>query len=215
MERGQFISFEGGDGVGKSTQIARLAARLEALGIACVVTREPGGTPFAERVRDFILAGELPVHPPLAEALLFGAARLDHVEGLIKPALAAGQWVLSDRFADSTRAYQGAAGGVDLSVLMQLETLIHGDCRPGLTLVLDLDPSAGRGRIAARRGGVDGRDPFEARDLAFQERLRASFLEIAGAESDRCRVIDAAQPVDAVEAVVWGFVADRFGLEAR
>lgn len=214
MERGQFITFEGGDGVGKSTQIERLALRLEALGIACVVTREPGGTAFAERVREFILTGELPAHPPLAEALLFGAARVDHVEALIKPALASGQWVLSDRFADSTRAYQGAAGGVDLNVLVQLEMLTHEDCQPDLTLVLDLDPTAGRGRIAARAGGAAGTDPFEARDLAFQRRLRAAFLEIAEAETERCRVIDAAQPVEAVASAVWASVAGRFGLEA-
>lgn len=214
MERGQFITFEGGDGVGKSTQIERLAARLDALGIACVVTREPGGTPFSERVREFILAGELPAHPPLAEALLFAAARIDHVEGLIKPSLAAGQWVLSDRFADSTRAYQGAAGGVGLNVLMQLEGLIHGDCQPDLTLVLDLDPTAGRARIAARGGNESRDDPFEGRNLAFQTRLRAAFLEIAAGETERCRAIDAAQPVDAVASAVWAAVAKRFALEA-
>lgn len=213
MKRGKFITFEGGDGVGKSTQIERLAERLRALGIGCAMTREPGGTPFAERVRDFILAGGLPPHPALAEALLFGAARVDHVNGLIKPALEAGQWVLSDRFADSTRAYQGAAGGVDQTELMQLEALTHADCLPDLTLVLDLDPTAGRVRIAERGAGANGDDPFEGRDLSFQTRLRTAFLEIAQAETERCRVVDAAQPADAVELVVWAIVAERFGLE--
>lgn len=212
MKRGKFITFEGGDGVGKSTQIQRLAERLRVLGIDCAMTREPGGTPFAERVRDFILAGGLPSHPALAEALLFGAARVDHVNGLIKPALEAGQWVLSDRFADSTRAYQGAAGGVDQLELMQLEALTHGDCQPDLTFVLDLDPLAGRVRIAERGAVAAGDDPFEGRDLTFQTRLRAAFLEIAQAETVRCRVVDAAQPADAVELAIWGIVVGRFGL---
>ena len=211
MEQGKFITFEGGDGVGKSTQIERLAARLRAKGVDCVLTREPGGTPFAERIRDFILSGGLPEHPALAEALLFGAARVDHVRGLIQPALMAGQWVLCDRFADSTRAYQGAAGGVDAAVLLQLEALTHPDCMPDLTLILDLDPAAGRVRIAARGERDDrGDDPFEGRDLDFQKRLRMAFLAIGKADAARCRIIDAAKAEDAVQAVVWDCVADRF-----
>ena len=215
MEQGKFITFEGGDGVGKTTQIERLAARLRAKGIEYVVTREPGGTPFAERVRDFILSGGLPEHPALAEALLFGAARLDHVQRFIQPALDAGQWVLCDRFADSTRAYQGAAGGVDPAVLLQLEALTHPDCAPDLTLILDLDPTAGRVRITERRvRGDEADDPFEGRDLDFQERLREAFLEIARSDQRRCRIIDAAKPEESVEAAIWNCVADRFDLEA-
>ncbi len=213
MMRGKFITFEGGDGVGKSTQIQRLASRLRARGLECVTTREPGGTDFAERVRDFILQGGLPSHSALAEALLFGAARVDHVSALIKPALAAGQWVLSDRFADSTRAYQGAAGGVDNETLMQLEGLTHADCPPDLTLMLDLEPTAGKQRIAARGADAAGTDPFEGRDLSFQKRLRAAFLEIAEADGARCHVIDAAQAPDEVEVAVWSIVAERFALE--
>lgn len=214
MEQGKFITFEGGDGVGKSTQIRRLAARLRASGIDCVLTREPGGTPFAERVRDFILAGELPAHPALAEALLFGAARVDHVRNLIKPAIASGKWVLSDRFADSTRAYQGAAGGVDLSVLLQLDALTHPDCTPDLTLVLDLDPTTGRVRIAGRSESEDrGDDPFEGRDLDFQKRLRTAFLEIGRSDPTRCRIVDAGRVADVVEIEVWDHVAECFGLE--
>ncbi len=215
MEQGKFITFEGGDGVGKSTQIQRLAARLAGQGIECVVTREPGGTPFAERIRDFILSGALPEYPALAEAHLFGAARVDHVKGLIEPARAAGKWVLSDRFADSTRAYQGAAGGVDRSVLLQLEALTHPNCMPDLTLILDLEPTAGRVRIAERGVCPDrGTDPFEGRNLDFQERLRAAFLAIGKANPARCQVIDAAQSADVIEAEVWRLVASKFALEA-
>ncbi|MBU2532493.1 MAG: dTMP kinase [Alphaproteobacteria bacterium] len=214
MIRGNFITFEGGDGVGKSTQIRRLENRLRVGGLECVTTREPGGTPFAERVRDFILASNLPAHPAMAEALLFAAARYDHVENLIKPALSEHKWVLCDRFSDSTRAYQGAAGGVDRSSLVQLEALTHESCTPDLTLILDLDPSEGRARIASRRSADasnDG-DPFEARDLAFQARLREAFLDIAAEEPGRCRIIDAGAGPDAVEEAIWKVVARRFRL---
>ena len=215
MQRGRFITFEGGDGVGKSTQIQRLAQHLLKHGIDCVVTREPGGTPFAERVRDFILAGQLPAHPPMAEALLFAAARYDHIAGLIRPALEEGRWVLSDRFSDSTQAYQGAAGGGDLSALMQLEVLTVADCAPELTIVLDLEPMTGRARIAERGGGLEVEvDPFEGRDLAFQTRLRQAFLDIATEHSERCKVVEAGQSLDTVEAEVWQHVVVRFELEA-
>ena len=215
MKRGKFITFEGGDGVGKSTQIQRLAQRLLMHGIDCVVTREPGGTPFAERVREFILAGQLPAHPPMAEALLFAAARFDHIAGLIEPALAEGRWVLSDRFSDSTHAYQGAAGGGDPTALGQLEQLSVGDCAPELTFILDLEPMMGRARIAERGGGsIVEDDPFEGRDFAFQARLRQAFLDIAAQHSDRCKVVDAGQAFGLVEAAVWGHVASRFGLAA-
>lgn len=213
MERGRFITFEGGDGVGKSTQIRRLAARLHDEGIACIETREPGGTPFAERVRRFILAGDLPPHAPLAEALLFSAARVDHVGERIMPALSAGTWVLSDRFADSTRAYQGAAGGVDGDTLARLEALTHPYCQPDLTLILDLDPVDGKRRIAERDHTSDGgNDPFEGREFDFQVRLRAAFLDLAVNDPGRCRVIDAAQSVESVEAAVWQAIVERFGV---
>lgn len=215
MARGKFITFEGGDGVGKSTQILRLAERLRARGIDCVLTREPGGTPFAERVREFILSGALPAHPAMAEAFLFAAARVDHVEVLIKPALAQGRWVLSDRFADSTRAYQGAAGDVDIDALMRLEELTHRGCAPDLTLMLDLDPTEGRARIASRGevSEVDGRDPFEGRDLAFQTRLREAFVEIAKQEPERCQVIAADRDVELIDADIWDVVVARLDPE--
>ena len=221
MDRGFFITFEGGDGVGKSTQIARLAERLRALSICCEVTREPGGTPFAERVRAFILSGNLPPHVAMADAFLFAAARIDHVEARIRPAIETGAWVLCDRFSDLTRAYQGAAGGADTAALLQLEALAQGGCTPDLTLMLDLEPAAGRRRIAERNSNSDtasasgGGDPFEGRELAFQQRLRDLFLKIARQEPDRCRVVDAGQDADTIEREIWGLVTARFSLEVR
>ena len=212
MIRGKFITFEGGDGVGKSTQIRRLAERLKTRGVDSALTREPGGTAFAERVREFIMDGALPAHGAMSEAFLFAAARFDHVEGVIRPTLAIGQWVLSDRFADSTLAYQGAGGGGDADKLRQLETLTHPGCVPDLTFVLDLDPVIGRTRIA-QRGEADTQDPFEDRDLEFQMRLRAAFLAIAQAEPQRCEIIDADRDEALIEADIWQAVCDRFGLE--
>jgi len=214
MKRGKFITFEGGDGVGKSTQIARLADRLRGCGVECIVTREPGGTPFAERIRTIILEGNLPSHSPLAEALLFASARVDHVEHLIGPGLEAGKWVLCDRFADSTRAYQGAAGGGDEAKLLQLEGVTHGSCAPDLTLILDLDPEVGRTRISERNhGSALVQDPFEARALEFQQRLREGFLQIAADEPDRCVVIDASLDADGVATAIWQVVEPRFAAE--
>lgn len=218
MMRGRFITFEGGDGVGKSTQISRLARRLDTHGIAHKLTREPGGTPFAERVRGFILDEALPAHPAMAEALLFAAARFDHVDRLIRPALQAGKWVLCDRFADSTRAYQGVAGGVQRDALLRLEAITHADTLPDLTLILDLDPSVGRQRIAERQSSAElgqpsTEDPFEQRDLEFQKKLRTAFLDIARHEPHRCQVMDASRDADVLEGQIWQVVVERFGLE--
>lgn len=217
MSDGRFITFEGGDGVGKTTQIARLAERLDAVGRGYRITREPGGTPFAERLRELILAQETPEHSALSEALLFLSGRHDHVERTIRPALDRGDWVLCDRFSDSTRAYQGAAGGVDLATLKALEEIVHPRCRPDLTIILDLDPASGATRRARRRdeGGRDVAqgDRYEQRDQAFQERLRKAFLSIAADEPERCRVVDAGQDVDAVHDAVWRIIGERFGDE--
>ncbi len=217
MSDGRFITFEGGDGVGKTTQIARLAERLDVVGRGYRITREPGGTPFAERLRELILAQETPEHSALSEALLFLSGRHDHVERTIRPALEAGDWVLCDRFADSTRAYQGAAGGVDLATLKALEQIVHPRCRPDLTIILDLDPASGAARRARRRdeGGRDmGQgDRYEERDQAFQERLRRAFLSIAAEEPERCRVVDAGQGIDAVHDAIWRIIGERFGDE--
>ena len=214
MSEGRFITFEGGDGVGKTTQIARLADRLDAAGQGYLITREPGGTPFAERLRELILARETPEHSALSEALLFLSARHDHVERTIRPALEQGDWVLCDRFADSTRAYQGAAGGVDLETLKALEEIVHPCCRPDLTIILDLDPLSGVARRARRRdeagGDLTQADRYEVRDQAFQERLRQAFLSISADEPERCRVVDAGQGIDAVHGDIWRVIRERF-----
>jgi dTMP kinase len=206
MAAGLFITLEGGDGAGKSTQIARLAGRLRAHGRETVVTREPGGTPAGERLRALLLGPDAPDWTPAAEALLNYAARDAHLVTLIRPALARGAVVLCDRFIDSTRAYQGFAGGVDQPLLRALETAIVGDTMPGLTLILDLAPAAAEARAAARRGAGEA-DRMEARDHEFRRTLRAAFLTIAAAEPSRCRVIDADADADSVAAAIWKHVA--------
>jgi len=211
VQRGHFISFEGGEGAGKSTQIRKLAARLEGLGRRVALTREPGGSPGAESLRDLLVQGAADRWSPLAETLILYAARADHLERRIRPALGEGAWVLCDRFADSTRAYQGAGGGTSADVIAALERAVIGEDWPELTLILDLSPAAGLAR-AAQRGGAEQR--FESKGLAFHERLRAGFLEIAAAEPQRCVVINADAGIDEVAAAVWAAVCDRFGLAA-
>jgi len=209
VQRGHFISFEGGEGAGKSTQIRTLAARLEGLGFTVALTREPGGSAGAESLRDLLVRGEADRWSPLAETLILYAARADHLERRIRPALHEGAWVLCDRFADSTRAYQGAGGDASAEVIAALEKAVIGPDWPELTLVLDLPVEVGLAR-AARRGGAEQR--FESKGLAFHERLRAGFLEIAKIEPQRCRVIEADAGVEAVAHAVWAAVCDRFGL---
>ncbi|GJE77898.1 dTMP kinase [Methylorubrum suomiense] len=207
--RGVFITFEGGEGAGKSTQIARLAATLrERSGREVVTTREPGGTQRAERYREALLRGVAKPFGPFAEALIFAAARIDHIDALIRPALERGAIVLCDRFADSTRAYQGAAGGLDPALIASLERVTLGALRPDLTLILDLPAPAGLARARRRSGeGGEAPDRFEAEALGFHERLRAAFRSIAEAEPERCRVIDAEPGPDAVEAAIRAALA--------
>jgi len=209
--QGAFITLEGGEGAGKSTQAARLAAMLRArTGRPVVVTREPGGSPRAEEIRAAVLAGAAKPYGPFAEALLFSAARLDHLDRLIRPALARGETVICDRFLDSTRAYQGAAGGLDAGVLDALERVVVGPTRPDLTLILDLPAETGLARARARgEAAGEGADRFEAEALGFHTRLRTAFLEIANREPARCAVIDATAEPDAVEAAVRATVAAR------
>jgi dTMP kinase len=209
VQRGYFISFEGGEGAGKSTQIRALAARLEGLGRQVVLTREPGGSAGAESLRDLLVQGKADRWSALAETLILYAARADHLERRIRPALGEGAWVLCDRFADSTRAYQGAGGGTPADLIAALEQAVIGQDWPELTLILDLPPSTGLAR-AAQRGGAEQR--FESKGLAFHERLRAGFLGIAAAEPQRCRVIDADAGIEEVAEAVWAAVCDRFGL---
>lgn len=220
MIRARFITFEGGEGVGKSTQAERLADRLRARGLTCLITREPGGSPFAERVRDLLLDPSAAARAPLAEALLFYAARADHLAATIRPALAKGTWVLCDRFSDSTRAYQGAASGVDRELLSRLERMVIGPTRPDLTIILDLDPAVGLARAAerhvkAKAGKTTPRDAFEGKSRAFHDRLRKAFLEIADAEPQRCAVVAADAAVADIETEIWTHVKERLKLSGR
>lgn len=206
MARGQFITFEGGEGAGKSTQVSRLAGRLAGEGREVVTTREPGGSPGAESIRDLVLRGAADRWSPVTETLLMYAARRDHIERVIRPALARGAWVICDRFADSTRAYQGAAGGTDPALISCLETHILEDVRPDLTLVFDLPAEVGLARAHAR-AGAEMR--FESKGMAFHERLRDAFRAIAADEPERCTLIDATASMDDVEASVWTAVTAR------
>jgi dTMP kinase len=203
---GRFITLEGGEGAGKSTQARRLGERLRASGRKAVVTREPGGSAGAEAIRALLVTGEADRWSATTETLLAYAARRDHIERTIAPALAAGDWVVSDRFADSTRAYQGAGGGAPGSLIQALERYVLGETRPDLTLVLDLPVAAGLARVASRQ---HAETRFEAKGEDFHQRLRDCFLAIARVERDRCVVIDAAQPLGAVEAAIWATVESR------
>jgi dTMP kinase len=207
--RGRFITLEGGEGSGKSTQARLLAERLKHSGIDTVLTREPGGSPFAEQVREFILGGKQAPHPAMAEALLFYAARADHLAATIRPALAANRWVIADRFSDSTRAYQGAAGGVSVADIDIIDRVVVGDTVPDLTVILDLAPEEGLRRAAERRPAGATTDPFEARDLEFHRRLRLGFQAIALAEPGRCVVVDASGPAAPIAATIWRTIEGR------
>ena len=206
MTQGRFITLEGGEGAGKSTQARRLAERLRSRGRGVVVTREPGGSPGAETIRGLLVSGETDRWSPITETLLMYAARRDHIERTIAPALAAGDWVVSDRFADSTRAYQGAGGGAPASLIQALERYVLGETRPDLTLILDLPVEVGMARTLDRK---HAETRFEGKGEAFHQRLRDGFLAIARVEADRCAVIDAIQDVDAVEAAIWAAVEAR------
>ena len=209
MAQGRFITLEGGEGAGKSTQLKRLVVRLEASGLDVVATREPGGSPGAEAIRDIVLRGTADRWSPVTETLLMYAARRDHVERVIRPALARGAWVVCDRFADSTRAYQGAAGGTDPGLIAALETYILEGTRPDLTLIFDLPVTVGLER-AHVRAGAEMR--FESKGAAFHERLRDGFLAIAEAEPGRCSTIDARGSIEEVEARVWAVVNGRLSV---
>lgn len=211
--RARFITLEGGEGVGKSTQVKRLVATLKQRSIAAVRTREPGGTPKAEAVRAFILQGRSEHWGPGAEAVLFAAARLDHVNQLIAPNLDAGKWVISDRFSDSTRAYQGLTGGVDVKLIDALEVLALNGRTPDLTIVLDMDPEAAFRRVMEREMEpvlADTGDRFEKEDLDWHRRLREAFLAIARKNPERCVVIPAGQTEDALQQEIWDVLARRF-----
>jgi len=206
--RGRFVSFEGGEGAGKSTQIKMLADRLDAAGIRTIVTREPGGSPGAEIIRHVILSGMGKLLGPETETLLFAAARDDHVHAVIEPALAQGVWVLCDRFSDSTRAYQGRLGKVAPGVLNAMQRVTIGDLKPDLTIILDVPVEIGLKRAAVRRG-TGAPDRFEAEDVKFHQDLRDAYRQIAADDPQRCALIDASGGPDAVAAEVWVALRDH------
>ena len=200
--RGRFITFEGGEGSGKSTQIKILVERLQAAKLHAIVTREPGGSPGAEIIRHLVLSGMGKLLGPDAETLLFAAARDDHVRTVIEPALSRGLWVLCDRFFDSTRAYQGRLGQVSPGVLNAMQRVTIGDLKPDLTLILDIPVEVGLQRAAARRGS-GAPDRFEAEDIKFHQDLRDAYKQIAAEDPRRCELIDANADADTVAARVW------------
>jgi dTMP kinase len=206
--RGRFITLEGGEGAGKSVQAKRLEEKLLALGLEVVRTREPGGSPYAEELREAILSGFAAQFGPEGEALLFAAARIDHLDKTILPALARGAWVVCDRFADSTRAYQGVAGDLPPAFVAGLEEVVVGANRPDLTLILDIPAAAGLERARVRRG-TENADRFEAEGLEFHEKLRRAFLDIAAVEPERCVVVDALKPEEEVAGAIWSAVERR------
>jgi dTMP kinase len=206
--KGKFITFEGGEGTGKSTQAAMLALKLESLGIGIKLTREPGGSPGAEIIRHVLLSGAAKPLGPEAEAMLFAAAREDHIRCTIQPALLAGQWVICDRFADSTRVYQGELGDVDPRLIKALERVSVGELRPDLTVVLDVPAQIGQQRAAARRGESPP-DRFEAEAIEFHERLRQAYLMLAAGEPQRCVIVDATAPKMTVAKRIWDAVSAR------
>ncbi len=203
MTRGRFITFEGGEGTGKSTQVARLVERLQARGLDVLRTREPGGSPGAEAIRDLVVSGSADRWSARTELLLMFASRSDHLERTILPALEAGRWVVCDRFADSSRAYQGAGGGAAASLIETLDQCVVGSDQPDLTLMFDLPVETGLER-ALGRGAAETR--FETKGLAFHERLRDGFARIAADHPERCRVIDATGTQDEVADRVWAAV---------
>lgn len=206
--RGRFVTFEGGEGTGKSTQIKKLVNRLKAARMRILVTREPGGSPGAEIMRHLLLSGIGRLLGPEAETLLFAAARDDHVRTMIEPALNQGAWVLCDRFADSTRAYQGSLGQVPAGLINAMQRVTIGDLKPDLTIILDLPVEIGLARAAARRGSGTP-DRFEGEKLAFHQGLREAYRKIAADEPGRCVLIDANSDADTVAGRVWAAVRER------
>lgn len=209
LQTGRFITFEGGEGAGKSTQIRLLGEALEKSGHTVLQTREPGGSPGAEEIRSLLVTGDGDRWTGMTEVLLHFAARADHLERVVRPALKAGTWVLCDRFVDSSMAYQGVAQALGKDVIGDLTDLVVGTTMPHLTLILDLPVADGLARAGARG---EGEDRYEKMGQEFHETLRQAFLDIATDAPERCKVIDATQQIDAVHQAVWDATAARFGL---
>jgi dTMP kinase len=206
--RGRFITFEGGEGSGKSTQIRRLAERLNEAKQRTIVTREPGGSPGAEIIRHLLLSGMGKLLGPEAETLLFAAARDDHVRTVILPALNQGIWVLCDRFFDSTRVYQGRLGQVPESLVSAMQRVTIGDLKPDLTFILDVPVEVGLKRAAARRGSA-APDRFESEDIQFHQDLREAYKQLAVEDPQRCLLIDANADADAVAERIWNALREH------
>jgi len=206
--QGKFITFEGGEGTGKSTQAAMLALRLESYGLGVALTREPGGSPGAEIIRHVLLTGAAKPLGAEVEAMLFAAARDDHVQCTILPALRSGKWVICDRFVDSTRVYQGILGQVDEKLINGLERVSVGELSPDLTVILDVPVALGLERAKLRRGDVQA-DRFEEEGIEFHEKLREAYLAIATREPDRCVVVDASAAKEVVANTIWQVVQSR------
>ena len=209
MSRGQFITLEGGEGTGKSTQIGLLLKALKSAGIDVVQTREPGGSPGAEAIRRLLVEGDTEKWDGLTEVLLNYAARHEHLRHTITPALDVGRWVISDRFADSTVAYQGYGHGFDRAVIERIHDLVVGSIKPDLTLVLDISVEQG---ISRARSRSDNEDRYERMDLSFHERVRQGFLEISTHDPDRCVLIDASKSIDQVHADINAAILARLGV---
>jgi dTMP kinase len=206
--RGRFITFEGGEGTGKSTQSRLLAERLRALGIGVELTREPGGSPGAEIIRHVLLSGAAKPLGAEVEAMLFAAARDEHLTSTVRPALARGEWVISDRFADSTRVYQGVLGRVDPRLIKSLERITVGDTLPDLTFILDVPAETGLRRASKRRGKAKA-DRFEQESVEFHEKLRRAYRHIAASEPNRCVLIETGEGEEAVAEKIWTIVTQR------
>lgn len=210
--RGRFIAFEGGEGAGKSTQVRAVVARLRDRGLEVVQTREPGGSPGAEALRNLLVNGDAGRWSPLSELLMMYAARSDHLETVIRPALERGAWVVCDRFADSSRAYQGAGGGVAPAFIEAVDAAVVADTQPDLVIVMDMPVEAGL-RRAASRGDTENR--FESKGAAFHERLRQGFLDRAAAVPERYRIVDADRTIEAIAADIWATLDAAFPEVAR
>lgn len=210
MKRGRFITFEGGEGSGKSTQAQQLAERLETTGIDTYLTREPGGTPGAEAIRELLLNRSETKWDGMSELLLFSAARHDHLQKVILPKLQQGIWVICDRFADSTLAYQGYGNGLAREFITRLYRMVVGDFHPDLTLILDLDVTVGLSRAKQVTG--EQFDHFEAQDIAFHQRLRDGFRDIAKKERQRCQLINAEASPEEVSEAIAQIVQEKLGV---
>lgn len=219
-DKGLFITLEGGEGTGKSTQVKLLHEALQAAGIDAITTREPGGTPQAERIRNLLIQRDAGNFDALTEAMLMMAARREHLVNKIWPAVEKGQWVISDRFADSTRAFQGYGMGLDQKVIEEIYTLVAGDFHPDLTFIFDIDPEQGLGRslkqLSATQNATEStEDRYERMGLPFHQRLRDGFLELAKKFSNRCVVIDAAQDIETIHRQMIETIETRFGLPKK